>query len=80
MKAADLGLHCQQIAQGPFSCVVHHLLSYYHIYPKYRALINSADPDQMLQNMATDQSLHCLPIIQQFIHISTSSKICMLIL
>ena len=25
---------------------------------------NSADPDQMLQNVASDQGLHCLQIVQ----------------
>ena len=31
-----------------------------------QALVYSADPDQMLQNVASDQGLHCLPFILQF--------------
>ena len=27
---------------------------------------NSVDPAQILQNAASDQGLHCLPLIQQF--------------
>ena len=34
--------------------------------PLKRYLANSADPDQMLQNVAFDQGLHCLQIIYQF--------------
>ena len=30
------------------------------------ALGNSADPDQMLQNAASDQGLHCLVFTQQY--------------
>ena len=36
------------------------------IFPKYldrQAWANSVDPDQMLQNAASDQGLHCLPLI-----------------
>ena len=35
---------------------------------------NSVDPDQMLQNAASDQGLHCLSLIQQIFDPSTSSK------
>ena len=41
----------------------------YGIYSKYsdrQVWANSVDPDQMLQNAASDQGLHCLPLIQQF--------------
>ena len=41
----------------------------YHIDPKYwarHAWANSVDPDQTPQSAASDQGLHCLPIIQQF--------------
>ena len=37
--------------------------------PKYwdgQAWANSVDPDQMLQNAASDQGLHCLPLIQRY--------------
>ena len=32
----------------------------YQDYPMKGALANSADPDQTLQNAASDQGLHCL--------------------
>ena len=41
----------------------------YRIDPKYwdrHAWANSADPDQTPRPAASDQGLHCLPIIQQF--------------
>ena len=39
--------------------------------------IDSLDPDQVPQNAASDQGLHCLPLIQQcmsILVISTGSK------
>ena len=36
---------------------------------------NSADPDQMPQNAASDQGLHCLATIHRFLHIATDCKI-----
>ena len=45
------------------------LLSTYHKNPKYwdrQACANSVDPDQMPQNAASDQGLHCLPLVQQY--------------
>ena len=33
---------------------------------KYWDCVNSVDPDQMLQNVASDQGLHCLLYIQQY--------------
>ena len=50
----------------------------YHIYPVYsesQAGTICVDPDQMPQNVASDQGLHCLPLIQQFLDTSTDSKI-----
>ena len=35
---------------------------------------HSTDPDQMLQKVAPDQDQHCLPLIQQFLHTPTGSK------
>ena len=35
---------------------------------------NSVDPDQMPQNVASDQGLHFLPLIQQFLDASVSSQ------
>ena len=37
-------------------------LTYGHRY----ACANSVDPDQTPQNAASDQGLHCFPLIQQF--------------
>ena len=37
----------------------------YRYNPKYWArqeCVNSADPDQKLQNMTSDQGIHCLPV------------------
>ena len=36
------------------------------IYLDRKAFANSVDPDQMLQNVASHQGLHCLPYIQQY--------------
>ena len=47
----------------------------YHNNPKYwdrLALANSVDPDQMPQNVASDQGLQCLPLIQHILE--TGSK------
>ena len=41
-------------------CLVYRILGFKEI-PVFNA--NSADPDQMLQNAASDQGLHCLPPI-----------------
>ena len=49
----------------------------YISYPKYwdrQVWVNSADPDQMPQNVASDQGLHCLSLIQQFLDKSEASK------
>ena len=32
-----------------------------------QAWANSVDPDQMPQNVASDQGLYCLPFIEQFL-------------
>ena len=32
-----------------------------------QAPVKSIAPDQMLQNVASSQDLHCLPLIQQFL-------------
>ena len=40
----------------------------YHIYPEYldrQALADSVDPDQMMQNMASDQGLNYLLLTQK---------------
>ena len=36
------------------------------MYLEGRAWANYVDPDQMPQNVASDQGLHFLPLIQQF--------------
>ena len=51
-------------------------LAAYHIFPKYwesLACTNIEDPDQMLQNAESDQDLHCLLLIQQFLDKSIES-------
>ena len=49
----------------------------YHIFPQYSnpgLWANCVDPDQTPQNAASDQGLHCLPIIKQFLDSSTVCK------
>ena len=49
----------------------------YHNYPKYwnrHVWANGVDPDQMLQNLASDQGIHCLPLIRQYLHTLIDSK------
>ena len=36
------------------------------MYSDKQARANSVDPDQTPQNAASNQGLHCLPLIQQF--------------
>ena len=38
----------------------------YFTYSERQAWANSVDPDQAPQNAASDQGLHCLPLIKQF--------------
>ena len=38
---------------------------------------NSVDPDEILQNVASHQGLHCLPLIQQFLDTTLGSKLYM---
>ena len=40
-----------------------------------QAWANSADPDEMLQNTASHDGLHCLPLIQQFLDTTSGSKL-----
>ena len=40
-----------------------------------QAYANSVDPDQTPQNAASDQGLHCLPPIQQFLEASILAEI-----
>ena len=39
---------------------------------------NSVDPDQMPQNVASDQGLYCLPLIKQYLYISVGHKMVLL--
>ena len=41
-----------------------------HKYWDRQAWANSEDPDQNPQNAASDHGLHCLPLFQQFLHIT----------
>ena len=59
----------------------HKASNVYNVYPKYldvQANANSADPDQMLHSAASDQDLHCLPLIQQFTGTLTRLVECLL--
>ena len=59
-----------------FSDLPYRTLQTYHNNPKYwdrQAWANSVDPDQMLQNAASDQGLHCLPL--NLLDASKDSKI-----
>ena len=52
------------------------LSDYYCNNPSYwdrQAWASSVDPEQMLQNVASDQGLHSMPFIQQFLDTSTGS-------
>ena len=40
-----------------------------------RDLRNSVDPDEMPQNAASHQGLHCLLLIQQFLDTTSGSKL-----
>ena len=49
-----------------------------HIYHKYldrQAWANSVDPDEMLQNAASHQDLHCLSLIQQILDTTSGNKL-----
>ena len=43
------------------------------MYSDRQVWANSIDPDQMLQNAASDQGLHCLSLIQQFLNTLTGN-------
>ena len=45
------------------------------MYSDRQAWVNSVDPDLMLQNAESDQDLHCLTIIKQFLDTTTGSKL-----
>ena len=50
----------------------------YHIYGMYsdkKVWANSVNPDEMLQNAASHQGLHCLPLFQQFLDKTSGSKL-----
>ena len=53
----------------------HFLYHIYHMYFNWQAWSNSVDPDETPQNAATHQSLHCLPLVQQFLDTTSGSKI-----
>ena len=50
------------------------LSSVYCNNPKYWDCANSVDPDQMPQNVASDQGLHCLQPISSISDTSSSSR------
>ena len=48
---------------------------YTTLYLDIQTLADSVGPDHMPQNAASEQGLHCLPLIQQFLGIPTYCKI-----
>ena len=78
---------CKQLEPRP-ACAAAWLIKYYIVsfkilqvklpdLPKYldnQPWANSVDPDQMPQIVASDQGLHCLPFIQQFLNTSAGSE------
>ena len=67
---------CLKYINSNIKCDFKYLM--YHepcsMYSDREACKNSEDPDQMLHNVASDQSLHCLPLIQVVVDTSTSSE------
>ena len=49
--------------------------SIYRIFSDRQAWANSVDPDEKLQNAASHQGLHCLPLIQPFLDTASGSKL-----
>ena len=47
----------------------------YHMYLDRQAGTNSLDSDETPRNAASHQSLHCLPLIQQFLDTTSGSKL-----
>ena len=45
------------------------------MYSDRQALANSVDPDEMPQNEASHQDLHCLLLIQQLLDTTSGSKL-----
>ena len=50
-------------------------VSYLPYYSDRQAWANNVDPDERLQNAASHQGLHCLPLIQQFLGTTCGSKL-----
>ena len=48
-------------------------LHIYHMYLDGQARANSVNPDEMPQNAASPQGLHCLPLIQQLLDTTMGS-------
>ena len=54
-------------------------VTYKRTYPKFwerQAWANSKDPDKMPHSAASDQDLHCSPLIKQFLDTWTDSRMC----
>ena len=56
------------------SVTVNHNMHSLSKYLGKQACVNNVHPDQMLQNVASDKGLHCLPFIQQSSDKSLISK------
>ena len=54
---------------------VNHYYRIYHMYLDRQAWANSVDPDETPQNAASHLSLHCLPLIQQYLDTTSCSEL-----
>ena len=60
---------------GSYDCVLFHSYHIYHMYSDKQTWANSIDPNETPQNAASQQGLHCLPLIQQFLDRTSDSKL-----
>ena len=49
------------------------LSTVFNLYSDRQARANSVDSDEMPQNAMSHHGLHCLPLIQQFLHTTSGS-------
>ena len=70
--ATSLGTNAVVVMRG--HCINLCKQLYQHKNTDRQAIANSLDPNKTLQNRASDQGLHCLPIIQHFLHSSTGGQ------